>query len=125
MKERGKQPASRGGNERISPLQLSDLNTALLLSQVIAIIPGGIAELGALDHNLGELDARAGANVLDEDMDSGTQPKHERRVLAVENEVAACQKDLAWGGDGGRHRSRWWMRKATCFLKHPVVSVLK
>jgi hypothetical protein len=94
---------SLGGRERFSPLQLSDLDTTLLSSQVIAIIPSSISELRTLNHNLWELYPRGSVNVIDEDVDPGTKAKHQRRVCAIKNQITACQKDLAWCRDGCRH----------------------
>lgn len=91
--------------EVLIPLQLSNLNTTLLLSQVVSIIPSSIKELRTVDDDLGELNARAGINVIDDDMYAGTKAKDEGSVVAIENQISARQEHLAWGGHGCRHLS--------------------
>ena len=92
--------------EVLSPLQLSNFDTSIVLRQVIAIVPRSITELRTLDDNLRELHARAGVNVIDEDMNASTKTKHQSSVFPVKNQVPASQKDLCWGGDGGGSISR-------------------
>ena len=81
------------------PLQLGNLNTTIVLSQVITIIPGCVTELRALHDNL-----RVDVIIIDEDVDSCTQAKHQGCVFSIEDEISTCQKDLPWSRDGGRRR---------------------
>lgn len=75
---------------------------------MVTISPPRVEELGALDDNLSELDARAGVNLTSDDIDPGAEAKDKTVVIPVENKVATGQQDLAWRGHGnggllGRH----------------------
>ena len=57
-KEREKERKKERKGDPFIPLQLSDLNPTMILSQMVAIIPFRIAKLRTLDLDLRQLDAR-------------------------------------------------------------------
>lgn len=87
-------------------MKLSCLDAAPLRRQVVAVPPLGIDELRAIDDNLIQLDTLPRVNLSGDDIDPRAQSKHETVVLPVEDEVSACEQDLARGRNGHRRVGR-------------------
>lgn len=83
-------------------LQLSNGDAAVFRGEMVAIAPNAADKLGALDDNLGQLDALGSGNAAGDDVDAGVEAKDEAGVVPVGDEVAAGQQHLARGGHGGR-----------------------
>jgi hypothetical protein len=84
-----------------SHLQLRDGDAAVVGGKMVAITPGAADELGALDDNLGQLDALGGWNATGDDVDAGVEAKDEPGVVAVGDKVATGQQHLARCRHGG------------------------
>ena len=90
------EPGSQAKEKLCIPLQLSDVNASLIISQVITVVPDGVPELRALYHNLRELFASTGINVFDQNVDPGTKSKDEPSICAIKYKISSCQKDFPW-----------------------------
>lgn len=85
-----------GGNIRV---ELGDFYTAVTFHRGVAVHPGVIVKLRTFDDNLGEMNALGGLDGVRDDVDAGAEAKDEAGVVPVEDNVAACEKNLAGGGD--------------------------
>ncbi|KUI54512.1 hypothetical protein VP1G_10662 [Cytospora mali] len=82
--------------------ELGDRDTTVFRGQMVAIPPCAANKLGALDDNLGQLDALGGWDPPGDDVDAGVEAEDESRVVPVGDEVPAGEEDLSRGGDGCR-----------------------
>lgn len=82
-------------------LQLGNSEAAIVRGKMIAVPPGATDELGAVDNNLGQLDALAGGNPLGDDAHAGVEAEDQTGIGPVRDEVPAGEQDLSRGRDGG------------------------
>lgn len=95
--------AARHKGEANLRLELSHLDAASGLGEPVAILPARADELRRLDNYLGEANAGARRQRADENMDAGTEAKHEAIEVAVEHQIAAGEQDLARRRDSRSH----------------------
>ena len=96
-RDKGKaKPGSQAKEKLCIPLQLSDVNASLIISQVITVVPDGVPELRALYHNLRQLYICTGINILDQNVDPGAKSKDEPSICAIKYKISSCQKDFPW-----------------------------
>lgn len=79
-----------------------DFDTAVPLSQTIAIFPNSIEKLRRPHNDFIENNAFAGGNVLDEDMYASIQAEHQTRMCSIQHQISARQQDFTWRGDSHR-----------------------
>lgn len=83
--------------------QLSDINAAALRRKMISISPLCVHELRAINHDLGQLDSRAGMDPGSNNIDPRAESEYKTGILPIEHKVSAGQQDFARCryGDGG------------------------
>lgn len=71
--------------------QLSDLNSARILSNPISILPNSFSKLRRPNDNLFKRNARLRLQWLNEDMYSSINAKNQTGELSVQDEISSCE----------------------------------